>query len=218
MNITATQFSGLIPAMEAGTYDFIVAPTTITEERTKNMLFVEGYLDTDFQFVTKADAPDVSNLEQLRGKVIAVNRGSAYESWLKERAEKYGWTVNNYGTNADAIQAVMSGRAFADFAANTVAAWAVKQNQQLKLSYLVDTGLFWSMPFRNDDNKTRDMVDRVIECLKMDGTMTKLSEKWFGMPPAKGSTALTPIKGYGQPGFAGYEDDDHKPSCDGLKG
>ncbi|MEQ9125563.1 MAG: transporter substrate-binding domain-containing protein, partial [Alphaproteobacteria bacterium] len=48
MNITAAQWSGLLPAMQAGKYDFIVAPTTITEERAKNMLFTEGYLNTDF--------------------------------------------------------------------------------------------------------------------------------------------------------------------------
>ena len=31
MDITAAQWSGLIPGMQAGTYDFLVAPTTLTE-------------------------------------------------------------------------------------------------------------------------------------------------------------------------------------------
>ena len=54
LEVTAAQWSGLLPGMQAGTYDFLVAPTTVTEERAGNMLFSEGYLNTDFQFVVKA--------------------------------------------------------------------------------------------------------------------------------------------------------------------
>ncbi|HXW27598.1 MAG TPA: transporter substrate-binding domain-containing protein [Xanthobacteraceae bacterium] len=53
IEIDATQWSGLLPGLQAGTYDFIAAPTTATNERAENMLFTEGYLNTDFQFVIK---------------------------------------------------------------------------------------------------------------------------------------------------------------------
>src|SRR5262245_40588170 len=43
--IDAAQFSGLLPALQAGTYDFIAAPTTVTRERAENLLFTEGYLN-----------------------------------------------------------------------------------------------------------------------------------------------------------------------------
>src|SRR5712691_10990799 len=39
VTIDATQFSGLLPALQAGTYDFIIAPVTATKERAENMLF-----------------------------------------------------------------------------------------------------------------------------------------------------------------------------------
>src|SRR5262245_43128826 len=39
--IDALQFSGLVPALQAGTYDFLAAPTTVTKERADNMLFTE---------------------------------------------------------------------------------------------------------------------------------------------------------------------------------
>ena len=69
MDITAAQWSGLIPGMQAGTYDFLVAPTTLTESRSKSMLFTEGYLNTDFQFVVKKGTRSITGLEQFRGKV-----------------------------------------------------------------------------------------------------------------------------------------------------
>ena len=213
MNITAAQWSGLLPAMQAGTYDFIVAPTTVTEERTKTLLFTEGYLNTDFQFLIRADSPDIEKLEDLKGKVIAVNKGSAYDKWARGLAEEIGWQVESYGTNTDAVQAVIAGRAFANVAGNTVVAWAAKKNPQLKLSYLHSTGKVFAMPFRKDDVEMRNRVEEAIECMKLDGTMAALSEKWFGVTPAEGSAAVTVYPGYGVPGMEGYDPTEHTPNC-----
>src|SRR5438128_6569428 len=63
LDIEATQFSGLVPGLQAGTYDFLAAPVTANKERAENLLFTEGYINTDFQFVTKKDAPDIGSLE-----------------------------------------------------------------------------------------------------------------------------------------------------------
>lgn len=214
MEIAAAQFSGLIPGLQAGTYDFLMAPTTVTEERAQNLLFTEGYLDTDFQFVIRNGAEPIEALEDLNGKIIAVNKGSAYDSWARDHAEEYGWQVNSYGTNTDAIQAMMAGRAQANLAGNTVAAHAVSRNPGIELSYRVDTGKVWAAPFRKSDVENRNRVERALECLKINGTMARLYEKWFGEAPAADATAVTPISGYGQPGFAGYLEDGHAFSCD----
>lgn len=213
MDIVATQYSGILPGLAAGTYDFVVAPTTLTEERAASILFSEGYLNTDFQFVVKAGTEQIDTLEGFAGKVISVNKGSAYDSWARERAEEIGWTVESYGTNSDAVQAVVSGRAFANVAGNTVSAWAAQQNPEIELSYLFSTGLVWAMPFRKGDEELRARVENVIECMKTDGTMAAMSERWFGVTPAEGSAAITPRPGYGEPGFEGYVEDDHTPGC-----
>src|ERR1700747_511732 len=84
VEIDATQFSGLLPGLQAGTYDFIAAPTTVTKERAENMLFTEGYLNTDFQFLIKKGGPKIGRLEDLKDKVVAVNKGSAYEAWGRD--------------------------------------------------------------------------------------------------------------------------------------
>src|SRR6267142_3719784 len=102
--IDAAQFSGLVPALLAGTYDFLAAPTTVTKERAENMLFTEGYLNTDFQFLIKKGSPKVAKLEDLKGKVVAVNKGSAYGSWARDLEAKIGWTIESFGTQTDAVQ------------------------------------------------------------------------------------------------------------------
>ncbi|MCB9871609.1 MAG: transporter substrate-binding domain-containing protein [Ectothiorhodospiraceae bacterium] len=213
VEITAAQWSGLLPAMQAGTYDFLVAPTTVTEERTKSLLFTEGYLNTDFQFVVAKDAPEVTSLEDFKGKVIAVNKGSAYDKWARDLEPTVGWKVESYGTNTDAVQAVIAGRAFANVAGNTVSAWAVKKNPRIKLSYLHSTGRVFAMPFRKDSVALRNQVEAAIECMKLDGTMVELSEKWFGVTPGPGAAAVTVQYGYGVPGMEGYEATPHVPAC-----
>lgn len=213
ITVDAAQYSVLIPAMQAGTYDFLAAPTTVTRERADGMLFSEGYLNTDFQFLVAKDAPDVTRLEDFKGKTIAVNKGSAYDSWARGLEGKIGWTVESYGTQPDAVQAVLSGRAFATVAGNTVIAWAAKNNGRVKLSFLYSTGLVWAIPFRKDSGALRKEVENAVECMKTDGTMARLHERWFGIPPAPGSAAVTVFPGYGVPDMPGYESDDHKPSC-----
>lgn len=213
VDLTSAQFSGLIPALQAKTYDFLAAPVTVNAERSANLLFTEGFMDTNFGFVVPASAPDYTSLEDLKGKTIAVNKGSAYDSFLRGKEAEYGWKIESYGTNTDAVAAVLAGRADANLAGATVAAWAVKQNPLLKLSYEYPTGLVWGLAFRKDDVVGRNLVDKAIECLKTDGSMAKLSEKWFGVTPIAGTTIVTPTKGYGVPSFDGYVEDDHAPSC-----
>jgi polar amino acid transport system substrate-binding protein len=213
ITIDYTQYSVLIPAMQAGTYDFLIAPTTVTKERAEQMLFTEGYLNTDFQFLIKKGAPKIEKLEDLKGKTVSVNKGSAYDSWARDLEGKYGWKVESFGTQTDAVQAVLVGRADANVAGNTAVAWAAKSNPQLELSYLYSTGLVWGAPTRKDSAPLRNTLDVAIECIKLDGTMAKLHEKWFGAAPAPGSAAVTVFPGYGVPDMPGYDPTPHTPSC-----
>jgi polar amino acid transport system substrate-binding protein len=213
ITIDATQYSGLLPAMQAGTYDFVAAPTTVTKERAESMLFTEGYLNTDFQFLIKKGAPKIEKLEDLKDKTVAVNKGSAYESWARDLEAKIGWKIEAFGTQTDAVQAVLAGRADANVAGNTAIAWAVKNSPQLELSYLYSTGLVWAAPTRKDSAALRNTLDVAIECMKLDGTMAKMHEKWFGIPPAPGSATVTVFPGYGVPDMPGYDPTPHTPSC-----
>jgi len=213
VTIDAAQYSGLLPALQAGTYDFIAAPTTVTKERAENLLFTEGYLNTDFQFLIKKGASKVAKLEDLKGKMVAVNKGSAYEQWARELEPKIGWKVESFGTQTDAVQAVIAGRADANVAGNTAIAWAVKNSPQLELSYYHSTGLVWATPLRKDSVELRKQIENATECMKLDGTIAKMHVRWFGIEPPPGSAAVTVFPGYGVPGMQGYDPTEHTPAC-----
>ena len=89
----AAEFSGLIPAMNAKSIDFVGAPTTATPERAANLLVSEGYLNTYYQFLVPAGKPDLKTLADLKGKTISSNKGSAYDKWLSDNAAQYGFCL-----------------------------------------------------------------------------------------------------------------------------
>jgi polar amino acid transport system substrate-binding protein len=213
VDVTATQFSGILPSLQAGTIDFVAAPVTVTKERAENYLFTEGYLNTDYQFLTKKGEPAITDLKQLKGKVVSVNKGSAYDSWAKGLEGEIGWTVESFGTQTDAVQAVMAGRAYANVAGNTVIQWAAKQQPLLQLSYLHSTGLVWAAALRKDSKELLGQIENAIECMKKDGTMAAMHERWFGTTPAPGSAALTIFPGTGVPGTPGYDAAPREPKC-----
>jgi len=211
--IEGTEFSGLVPGLNAKKYDFILAPVTVTPERAKVMLFSEGYLDTDYTFVIKKGAAPIKDLQDLKGKTIAVNKGSAYENWTRDNMAKYGFKYDVYGNNADAVQAVQSGRADANLAGNTVAAWAAKQNPAVQTTFTIKTGLVWALAFRLDDKAGRDAAGNALKCMKMDGTVGKIANKWFGYTPAADASAMKAAVGQGVEGLEGYDATPAKPVC-----
>ena len=211
--IVDQEWSGIFAGLSAGRFEFIIAPVTMTYERSPEVLFLEGYLDTDYAFLIKNDAPEIESLDQLRGKAIAVNNGSAYDLWAEEHQDEYELEIQRYGKNADAVQAVLTGRAFANLAGESVARWAAAQSPLVRTSYTIKSGSKFSAAFRHDDIAYRNRVEEILECMKTDGAMARLHEKWFGGPPAPGSAAATPLEGYGEPGMEGYDPIPHPAEC-----
>ena len=102
----------------------IAAPTTVTEERSAQMLFSEPYLPTGLGFLVKKGT-ELPDLAALKGKAIAVNNGSSSDKWLTAHEAEHGYAIQRYNKSADAVQAIMVGRADAMIADTPAArAWA----------------------------------------------------------------------------------------------
>jgi len=216
ITIDATNFSGLVPGLMSGRYDFIAAPTTVTTERAEAMLFTAGYMWTAFQFGIKKGTPPITGWDDLKGKAVAVNKGTPYETLSKSLAEKDGFTVQVYDTQPDAIQAVLSGRAYATLGGNTVIRYAATKNPGFVADFVLkDTRAHWAAPLRKDEVALQHQLQDALDCMKQDGTVAKLSEKWFGVAPAADDLERVVTPGYGVPGMPGYDPTPHPLHCQG---
>ena len=214
LEIIDQQWSGIFAGLNAKRYAFIISPTTITEERARNMLFTEPYLDNDYGFLIKKGAPQVAGLDDLKSKVIAVNKGNLYDKWASEREGEYRWSVLRFDKNADAIAAVIGGRATANLSGSTVVGYVAKQNPMIVPStYAFVTGQGMGLAFRTDDTEMRNKVELVLECLKKDGTVARIHEQWTGTPPRKDGSAHVVHSGFGAEGFPGYDPAPHENLC-----
>jgi polar amino acid transport system substrate-binding protein len=215
LKIIDQEWSGIFAGLDAKRYEFMIAPTTLTYERSTKMLFMEGYLNTDFQFLRRADAPEIKTLDAMKGKIIALNNGSASDGWATKNADQYGFKIERYGKTADAIQAVLTKRSDVFMSSNSNVGWAALKNSKVTPDLMIPSGLVFSWPFRIDDAETRNRVEGIIECLKLDGTVASIVEKWLGAGAAPpGSASRTVYVGYGHPGREGYDLTPHKLACD----
>src|SRR5262245_3270350 len=214
ITIDAVSFSTLIPGMQAGRYDFIAAPTTVTKERAENMLFTAGYLWTAFQFGIKKGSAPIKGWEDLKGKAVAVNKGTPYETLSKKKGEEIGFSVQAYDTQPDATQAVLSGRAYATLGGNTVIVYTASKNPQFVADLeLSETRAHWAAPVPKDNPKLRAQLQDAIDCMKKDGTIAKYYEKWFNKKPGPDDLAVVITPGYGVPGMPGYDPTPHDLHC-----
>ena len=74
-------------------------------------------------------------------------------------------------------------------------------------------GRNFAYAFRPESREYRNTVEEAIECLKLDGTLRKLHEKWYGSETDPASTLNAVFFGYGAPGFKGFEPTAHVPRC-----
>jgi polar amino acid transport system substrate-binding protein len=215
ITIDSATFSGLIPALNAGRYDFLSSPISATPERTHNLLFTEGYLYTEWQFAIRQGEAPIKDLSQLKGKTIAVNKGSPYHKWALDHESKYGFRTLPFETQPDAIQAVVGGRAYATLAGNTTVKYMATQIPRIVPDMtLTDTRAPFALPFKRGNEAMRNEVERALECLKADGTLARISEKWFGSKPGGDALEVNIAPGFGLVGLPGYDDTPHELECD----
>lgn len=56
-------------------------------------------------------------------------------------------------------------------------------------------------------------VELALECMKTDGALAKIHEKWFGVKPDATSSMAKVYPGTGAPDFEGYDATEHKLEC-----
>ena len=213
IKVEPSQFSAIIPALNAGKYDFVLAPTTATAQRAQTLLFSEGYFNTDYTFVQRKNSEAITELEQLKNKTVTVNSGSAYEAWAKENESKYGFKYQVFSTTADAVQAVLSGLADAALIDNISGPWAAKKNPMLQTSYTIRSGNVFALVFRKDDVEGRNRLANALKCLKEKGVVADLVEKWLGTKPGPDAASVVIEQGQGVQGLPGYDATPAQYSC-----
>jgi len=77
-------FDGIIPALQAGTVDAAISGMTITEERLQTVDFSRPYIMAGLAIAVKEENTEVTSLDDLQDKKIAVQIGTTGASQAAE--------------------------------------------------------------------------------------------------------------------------------------
>ncbi len=212
VEIADMNMSGLISALMSKRIEMMVNPFGITAERAERMLFTEAYLGTGNAFIIRK-SDQMKGLADLKGKVLAVNRGTISDTWATENAAKYGFEVQRYDNFPDSVQAVITRRAFAALNEIPTANFAATQNPQIEVGFAEYTGRNFGFALRLESVAFRNQVEEAIECMKLDGWLVKNYEKWFKQPAPNDPGLKTVFPGWGPPGLKGHDPTPHTPKC-----
>ena len=174
------EWDGLLAGVEAGRYDMVINGVDITDSRKQSYDFSTPYAYIRTALVTRKDNDTIHSFEDLKGKTTANSIGSTY----MELAEDYGATCSGVDTLDETIQMVLQGRADATLNADVSFYDYLSQHPDADIqivSFAPDANEI-AIPMQKSDSAAalREAVNKAIENLRTDGTLTELSGKYFG--------------------------------------
>ncbi len=88
LEIYSYEWDSLIPGVQSGKLDMIIAGMSPTDERKEKIDFSDNYFTSNLVIVTKKDAlNDVKSIADLKGKKIAAQSGTFHLQALTEQSE-----------------------------------------------------------------------------------------------------------------------------------
>ena len=174
------EWDGLLAGVEAGRYDMVINGVDITPSRQETYDFSTPYAYIRTALVVKSDNDTITSFEDLEGKTTANSIGSTY----MELAEQYGATCSGVDTLDETIQMVLQGRADATLNADVSFYDYLSQHPDaaIKIVAEADDANEVAIPMQKGETSAslRQAVDKAIGELRTDGTLTELSNKYFG--------------------------------------
>ena len=174
------EWDGLLAGVEAGRYDMVINGVDITDSRKETYDFSTPYAYISTALVVGKDNDTIHSFEDLKGKTTANSIGSTY----MELAEQYGATCSGVDTLDETIQMVLQGRADATLNADVSFYDYLSQHPDADIqivAFAPDANEI-AIPMQKSDSAAalREAVNKAIEDLRTDGTLTELSGKYFG--------------------------------------
>lgn len=174
------EWDGIFAGLDAKRYDIAANGVDVTPERAEKYDFSDPYCYNRTALVVRGDNEDIHTFEDLAGKRTANSINSTYMTL----AESYGATVDGVDTLDQTIQLLLAGRCDATLNAEVsfYDYMTVHPEANLKIVALTEDATLVAIPMRKgEDSATlRAAINEAIAALSADGTLSRISEKYFG--------------------------------------
>ena len=178
--VVTSDWDGIIPALNAKKYDFIVSSLSITDDRKQAVDFTDPYYSNKQQFVAKKGVDFKTDIESLKSKKLGTQRSTQAATWLEDNV---GGDIALYDTQENAYLDLSSGRVDA-LLADKYAIYGWLKDDPAGKDYE-----FKGNPINEDDkvgialrkgeSDLRTKLNLALKEIKEDGTYKKIIDKYF---------------------------------------
>ena len=178
LDIQQIDFDSVLPGVQAGKYDAGASGISVTPDREENTLFSIPYCMAAQAIVVLKDS-DITCKADLEGKTISVQTATTAEEFCMSA----GYNVNAYTANADAQEALISGKVDAWVIDDLTAAEMVKlYNEENGETLVVLSEAMTSEPyafaFMLGSEELVEPINEIISKLLADGTIAEIFAKY----------------------------------------
>jgi len=182
----ALPWEGVLPGLEAGKFDMVAGPATITKARLERYRFSPPIAEATVALLKRKGDTSVMKPEDIAGKAVGGGKASAQLAQLKA-------FTDTLPGKADVREYVGNNEAYADLAAGRIVAVGNSlPNIAFVASQRPDTFEVVKPPFgtkayfgyigRKDGEyaSLMDAVQAAMLKIKVDGRLATIQKKWFG--------------------------------------
>jgi len=212
--IIPTNWSGIFAGLFAKKYEMIIGGVSITFARAESMDLTEPIMTlADGACIRLEDKDVITSHETFAGLRVGCNAGATGDTWGTMYADEFGFEILRFDTSADAIQALKSRQIdvvvtavppiMKYVAADPDVLYRTDIKIDLPMAWASASGQNTAACFRKGD-PYRYEVERVLEGMKLDGTLAAIMEPYLRYPTWPNDCFVV-YAGYGTPGIRGYE-------------
>jgi polar amino acid transport system substrate-binding protein len=190
-----TGFDTIIPSLKNDNFRIIMSAMTINDERAQEVDFSDPYF-TAYQTVAILDNGNITELDDLKGKTVAVQKGTTGEGAAEGLKEDFDGdlTIDSYDQITGAFNALLNNQASAVINDNTVNAKYVNEQDDVVFlegdgeaaegdenapPYLTLTVEEYGIAFRQDDDEFRKQVNEALAAIEESGRYEEIYGEYF---------------------------------------
>ncbi|PJN91653.1 transporter substrate-binding domain-containing protein [Bacillus sp. mrc49] len=182
IKLSPMDFGGIIPAMQANQLDVAIAGMSITEDRKKVVDFSTPYFDAGLTVVVTKDNKSTKSVADLKGKTVAVKKGTTGAKYAQDNAGKLKIKVVQFNDSPAMFQEVSNGNADALIEDYPVISYAIAQ-KDLGLKTVgerLNGDQYGIAVLKGENQDLLKKIDAGLANLKKDGKYDEIIKTYLG--------------------------------------
>lgn len=180
LEITTTQWSGILAGLLAEKYDAIIGSMAITPTRAEQVNFSQPYYTSGAQlFIHKKDKREIKGIYDLYGKKVGVGVGETYTRYLREHHPQVD--IMTYKSTPNIYQDMLNRRIKGFVTDRLVGLYQIKKGD---MPFVAAGPLLYkekmAIPVTKENTELLSKINSALNKMKKKGGLKEIHKKWFG--------------------------------------